>query len=261
MVYSLPEPLLGLALLALLVLASELGFRAGRQRGPTSSDAVRQQVGNIQTALLALFALLLAFTFSMALSRFDQRRQLVVREANAIGTATLRARLLPPPQRVEAAGLFRRYVEVRLEAARGANLPTPRHQVLDDEAGLIQERLWRSAVAAAEADPRSVPAGLFTQAMNELIDLKGERDAALANHVPESVLALIFAFAVLAMGVVGYENGYAGARTLGVTTLLCALTALVILVIVDLDRPRRGLIRISQESMVSLQKNLEAPER
>ena len=101
--YSLSEPLLGLALLALLVLASEFGFRAGRRRGPTSSDAVRQQVGNIQAALLALFALLLAFTFSMALSRFDQRRQLVVREANAIGTAALRARLLPAPQRVEAA--------------------------------------------------------------------------------------------------------------------------------------------------------------
>ena len=105
--------------------------------------------------------------------------------------------------------------------------PTPRRQVIDDEAGRIQERLWRTAVAAAEADPRSVPAGLFTQAMNELIDLKGERDAALAR------------------GVVGYENGCAGARTLGVTTLLCALTALVILVIVDLDRPRRGLIRVS----------------
>lgn len=78
--------------------------------------------------------------------------------------------------------------------------------MLEDEAGLIQGRLWRAAVAAAEADSQSVPAGLFAQAMNELIDLKGERDA------------------VLAMGVVGYENGYAGARTLGVTTLLCALT-------------------------------------
>lgn len=106
-----------------------------------------------------------------------------------------------------------------------------------------------------------MPAGLFTQGMNELIDIKGERDAALASHVPESVVALLFVFAVLSMGVVGYENALSGARAPGVTALLCVLTTLVILVIVDLDRPRRGLIRVTQQSMVDLQRTLGAPRR
>jgi len=260
MIYGRSELLIGLALLVLLVLSGEVGYRAGRRSGRAATDAVRQQIATIQTALLALFALLLAFTFSMALARFDQRRQLVVREANAIGTAALRARLLPAPQDAEAAALFRRYVDIRLESARGANLSTAHHQELDDEAGRVQERLW-SVAAAAASDPRSVPAGLFVQAMNDLIDVKEERDAALTNHVPESVLALIFASAVLALGVVGYGNGYAGGRSLGATALLCVLTTLVILIVVDLDRPRRGLIRVSQESMARLQGNLGAPGR
>jgi hypothetical protein len=96
--------------------------------------------------------------------------------------------------------------------------------------------------------------------MNEVIDVKGEHDAAVANHVPESVLLLLFGFAVLTSGVLGYGNGLSGSRALGTAAILALLITLVILVIVDLDRPRRGLIQVSQESMINLQKSLEAPK-
>lgn len=256
--YDDSELLIALVLLGALLLANECGYRLGLRRRASTPELVRAQLGGIQSALAGLFALLLGFTFAMALSRYEERRQTVVREANAIGTAALRARLLPAGQRAEVNQLFRRYVEVRVAAAHGPNLATPELARHDAEAGRLQEQLWGRAAAAAEADPRSVPAGLLITAVNELIDVKGERDAALANHVPETVLMLLFGFAVLTSGVFGYGNGLAGARAFGTAAILTILISLVMLVIVDLDRPRRGLIHVNQESMVGLQRSLDA---
>lgn len=258
LLYDKPEPLILLALLAFLLVAADVGYRLGRRKQMTVPEPVRSQIGSTQSAFLGLFALLLGFTFAMALSRFDARKEMVVREANAIGTAALRARVLPDPQRSETAKLFRDYIETRVEVGRNPNLPTPQMQALDDEASRLQDQLWRHATAAAEADPRSVPAGLFLQAMNEVIDVKGERDNALANHVPESVLMLLMVFAVMTGGLLGYGNGLAGARTFGTTAVFAVLIAVVILVIIDLDRPRRGLIRTGQQSMLNLQKSYNA---
>jgi hypothetical protein len=256
--YDDSELLIALALFGSLLLASEFGYRLGLRKRASIPEFARAQLGGIQSALAGLFALLLGFTFAMALSRYDERRQTVVREANAIGTAALRAHLLPAEQRAETADIFRRYVDVRLKTALGPNLLTPERRQLDADAGRLQNELWRRAAAAAEADPRSVPAGLLLAAVNELIDVKGERDAALANHVPESVVLLLFGFAVLTSGVFGYGNGLAGARSFGTAAILAVLISLVILVIIDLDRPRRGFIHVSQESMVDLQKSLGA---
>ena len=258
--YDDSELLIALVLLGALLLASECGYRLGLRGRPSIPEFARTQLGGIQGALAGLFALLLGFTFAMALSRYEERRLTVVREANAIGTAALRARLLPAEQRAEVSQLFRRYVEVRLRASPSPNLVTPEQRELDAEAGRLQEQLWRRSAAAAEADPRSVPAGLLLAAVNELIDVKGERDAALVNHVPETVLILLFGFAVLTSGVFGYGNGLAGARSFGTAAILALLISLVILVIVDLDRPRRGLIHVSQDSLISLQRSLDAPQ-
>lgn len=154
--YDDSELLIALVLLGTLLLASECGYRLGLRSRTSIPEVARAQLGGIQSALAGLFALLLGFTFAMALSRYESRRQTVVREANAIGTAAHRARLLPAEQRAEAARLFRRYVGVRVAAAHGPNLATPELAQLDAEAGRLQEQLWQRSAAAAEADPRSV---------------------------------------------------------------------------------------------------------
>jgi hypothetical protein len=256
LLYDKPELLILLALLGLLLVAADVGYRLGRRKRMAVPETVRSQIRSTHSAFLGLFALLLGFTFAMALSRFDVRKEMVVREANTIGTAALRASVLPVPQRAEMAELFRDYIETRVEVGRNPNLPTPQMKELNDEASRLQDQLWRHAAAAAEADPRSVPAGLLLQALNEVIDVKVERDAALANHVPESVLILLITFAVMTGGLLGYGNGLAGARTFGTTAVFAVLIAVVILVIIDLDRPRRGLIRTGQKSMLDLQEKL-----
>ena len=258
LLYHEPLLVITLVLLALLTLADEAGYRLGARERRPPSDAVRAQVGTIQGALLALFALILGFTFSMAVARYDLRKQAVVREANAIGTAFLRVGLLPAGDRERATDLFRRYVNVRVNATTRSTTDTPEQLKLEAEAGRLQTSLWDLATAAAEADARSVPAGLFVQGLNDMIDSMGEQDAARYNTVPETVILLLFGFAVLAIGVVGFGNGLVGSRSLGATGVLVTLIVMVIILIMDLDRPGRGLIRVSQVSLHKLEQTVGA---
>jgi hypothetical protein len=259
--YTQSAVLIALALAGFLALAGELGYRLGRTRRQTLTEPVRTQLISIQAAILGLLSLLIGFTFAMALSRFEYRKQMVVREANAIGTAALRAQFLPTSYQVEVRELFRRYVGIRLDSVLRTEQSSPERQELDAETRQLQVRLWEMANAAAVADPRSIPLGLFTQAVNELIDIKAQRDVAVANHVPESVLLLLLGFAILAVALLGYGNGLAGARNPIPMAVYSIIIVLVILLIIDLDRPQQGLARVSQESMIQLQEILHPVQR
>jgi len=253
LIYQQSEILIVLALAGLLVLSGEIGYRLGRR--PRKAPTVREetQFVSIEVAVLALLSLLLGFTFAMALSRFELRKEMVVRESNAIGTAALRSQLLPASHQDEVSELFRRYVEIRLDAVLRTKQFSPARRELDAETTRLQARLWKIAATAAATDPRSVPLGLFAHAVNELIDINAHRDVAVANHVPESVLLSLFGFAVLAAGILGYGNALAGARIRTPAAIYSVVVVLVILLILDLDRPQEGLARVSQESMIQLQ--------
>jgi len=254
--YQQPEVLIAFVLLSLLALASEAGYRQGRRGRPANNEWTRTEILSIQAAIVGVLSLLLGFTFAMALSRFESRKQIVVQESNAIGTAVLRAQFLPPPQDSAAKALFRRYVGIRLESVLHTAQASPARSQFDAEARDIQGQLWDMARSAAAADPQSIPLSLFAHAMNEVIDIKATRDIAVANHVPESVLLLLMVLAVLAMGSLGYGNGLAGARSWRPTAAYSVIVVLVILLIIDLDRPQRGLARVSQASMSHLQEVL-----
>jgi len=253
--YQQSELLIALALLGLLALAGELGYRLGFRGAQTHNELSRAQIRSIQAAILGLLSLLLGFTFAMALSRFEYRKQLVVEESNAIGTAALRSQFLPTHHEAEVNELFRRYVEIRLDSVLRTTESSPARQQLDAEATQTHSRLWGIANGAAEAVPRSVPLGLLAHAVNEVIDIKAKRDIAVANHVPESVL-MMMSFAVLGLGVLAYGNGLAGARSPTPTAAYAVIVVLVILLIIDLDHPQKGLARVSQASMIQLQEIL-----
>jgi len=261
LLYEKSAVLISLVLLGLMLLGAEAGFRIGR-RGRLGDNALaRTQIASMQVTTLGLLALLLGFTFSMALSRFEYRMQMVVLESNAIGTAALRSEFLPSSQDDEVNKLFCRYVEIRLESVFGTCQGSPDRDRLDLEDRAIQLRLWRIANAAAEANPQSITLGLFTESVNHLIDVKAQRDIAVANHVPESVLLFLFGFAILAAVVLGYGNGLAGARLFSLTAAYSVLVVLVAILVMDLDRPQEGLARTSQQSMVQLQAIMDAKRR
>jgi hypothetical protein len=246
------------ALIVLLLLAAELGFRVGRRLARRSPGGA-PPVGAIQASLLGLLALLLGFSFAMAQSRFEARRALVAVEANAISTAYLRSQLLPKPEGPEIADALRRYVDIRLHGL-GRRVDEIELREVVAESERLHDYLWARAVKAAQQDPRP-SVNLFIAALNEVMDVHGLRMAAFRNHVPESVLLLLYFVAAVALAVTGYAAGLDGRRNPWPIASTAVLIAVVIVVIMDLDRPRRGLITVSQQSLVDLRDSLNRPAR
>jgi len=254
--YEQSVGLIAVALFTLLLVVSEIGFRRGRALGSSLGEASKSQLSSFQGAMMGLLALLLGFSFALAESRFETRRHLVVEESNAIGTTYLRSQMLPEPHRTEVAKLLREYIDARLEFFQ-ADVDEDRLKGAMEKSERVQRQLWSQALALAEKDPSPVPTGLFITPLNDVIDLHAERDAARQNHVPEIALWLLAVAAIGSMGLAGYGGGVGGRRNLAHTITLALIISFVILVITDLDRPRRGLIKISQQSMIALRQSLK----
>lgn len=255
--YQRSEVLIAVGLLVCLALAASIGRLIGLRMRRGDTEVNRAQVISITAAILALLSLLLGFTFSMALSRFEYRKQMVVQESNAISTAALRSRFLLASRRSELDSLFHRYVDIRLGSVLQTDQRSAARDRFDLEARGIHRRLWAIAAEAAATDPQSVPLGLFAQSINDLIDMKAKRDVGVANHVPESALIFLLGLSALAAGFLGYGDGLTGSRSPTATAVFSLIVALVVLLIIDIDRPQQGLARVSQGSMMQLQEILE----
>lgn len=250
--YSQPEWLIGLVTLVLLITSVEIGYWIGLKAKVEMTQPMKDQISTIQTAILTIFTFLMGFTFAMALTRFDNRKQMVVKESNAIGTALLRSKLLPENQRAKMIELFRKYVNVEFSITSRANVPLKERKEQNLETKRLQTLMWDEAFAATENNPLSVPAGLFATSINQLIDVKTERDIAISNHVPEIVLLGLLLFAALAIGILGYGNGLAATHARYPAIILCIVITISFILIIDLDRPNRGLTKVSQDSMIDL---------
>jgi hypothetical protein len=243
--------------IVLFLLIFEAGYRIGRKRRTAIDEPTRAWVTAIYSAILAMLGLLLGFSWAMAQQRFEARRQLVVEEANAIGTTYLRAQWLPQPHRGDVSNLLRQYVDVRLPKdfeSRNPEEVVRETSVLSER---LQDQLWVQAVDLAQKNPTPVVA-LFLSSLNETIDLHAKRLAEFRNRVPESVLLLLYLFATVAMLITGYGSGLRTVRCVLPTVAMVVLLSTSLFVIVDLDRPQQGLINVSQESMIRLQQKLMA---
>ena len=245
------------ATVVIVLLAFEGGFRLGRYRRRRSEQEDRPPVGEMVAATLALLAFLLAFTFGLAASRFEVRRTLVIEEGNAIGTTYLRAGLLPEPHRTEVRRLLHEYVDVRLEAVRQGGLSRSIRRSEE-----LHARLWSHAVAVGEQNPGSIVAGLFIATLNDVIDLHAKRLALGArNRIPGVIWAVLYFVAITGTAVMGYHAGLAGSgRSLAMLALVLSFSAVMTL-IVDLDRPQQGLLRVGQQTLIDLQRTMTPPGR
>jgi hypothetical protein len=243
--------------LAVFLVALEVGYRLGQRRQDKTDEPDKSHTSALQGATLGLLALLLGFTFAMAVSRFDNRKTVIVDQANAIGTAELRSRLLGSPYAENAAPLFRVDAWIKFKDA-GFNITAVK--AAEQRTFEIENELWIIVREATAADPHSLPASLFTSAMNDVIDMHEKRWRSLEDRVPDPVIFLLFAVSALALGQVSYGCGLSGRRRQIANVTFAFMIALVLVVILDIDRPRRGLIQVSQESMLRLQQSL-APTR
>jgi hypothetical protein len=236
-------------LLAILLVALEGGFRAGRRATGDSDSGAGGQIGAIQGAILGLQGLLLAFSFGAAGSRFLERQALIVQEANAIGTAYLRADLLDEPYRSELRAALKRYTEHRLGVSR--QLRTGLDPAALGEVERLHGRMWDAARAGVAARPASMIGVL--PPVNEVIDLHATRLAAGRIHLPPLVVGLLIGCSMLAVGTIGYGCGIGGARHAPLMVSLTVLIGVALWVTLDLDNPRGGLIQLSDAPLEALQ--------
>jgi hypothetical protein len=258
--YGVPQRLLALSALAIFLCAFEIAYRLGRRERSRLDTSGQSQLSTMEAAMLGLLALLLGFSFAMAETRYEQRRGLIVDESTAIGTTWLRSRLAPEPHRAMLDRLMRRYVDARIEFYRTqgitANPASARRASVETER--LQRLLWQEASDAAAVDPRAVTTGLLLHSLNEVIDLHEKRLVSLETHVPEPILVLIGFVAAAAFALVGYANGLSGARQMLVTVLSAFVVVAVLTLIVDLDRPIRGHLRIGQQTLLRLRDSMNA---
>lgn len=244
------EWLLFLIFLALLIAAAELGFRLAR-RSHHGDETIPAHATATQGAILGLLALLLGFTFSLAVARFEARRALLRDEANAIGTTYLRAQLLPAPMNTRLRALLRTYVETRFELTRVGPAPEKLSE-LNQRCSMLQSRMWDEAIAVAKTDSRLPIVALFIASLNDTIDMHGKRMAAIQNQVPALIWLSLFLVAIVSLGLAGYVSGPYHLQAFLLNALMAVLIATVMLVIFDLHRPTRGLIQVDMSSLVLL---------
>jgi hypothetical protein len=249
--YSQDEWVVQLCFFALLMAAGEMGFRLGRYAAASATvKKGKAQVSVIEGSLLGVLGLLLGFTMSMAVSRFERRTQLVLDEANAIGTAYLRTQLLPAPGAAEMAGLLREYVAIRV---RHANYHDPGQlAAVRREAQKLQTRLWAIAVERAQADSNPLIAVQVVQSLNQIIDLDAARWMAFLDRVPSAVIYVNALVALFAAILAGYAFGIDGARKIFPMCVLGIAITVVLGVILDLDSSRVGSILVSQQPLMDL---------
>ncbi|MGB7439405.1 MAG: hypothetical protein WBR26_21320 [Candidatus Acidiferrum sp.] len=250
--YGANEIIIFCVFFALMLAATEAGFRLGRRSAETTADKTKSIVSTVEAAMLGVLGLLLGFTMSMAVSRFEARKQLVLDEANAIGTSCLRTELLPAAEGSEIASLLRHYIDVRVEYGSTGNDQT-RLESLRTKAARLQNEFWARAVTYGQKDPNPVRVGLLLQSLNQAIDLESARRMAFQNHVPQSVIYVNAIVGILAAMLVGYAFGLNGRRQFFSMCMLALAITLVLALIVDLDRPRAGFIRVSQQPMIDQQ--------
>ena len=221
------------------------------------SDSLKEPFGILQGALLGVVGLILAFGLSLAVGRYEDRRAAVVAEANAIGTAYLRAQLIAEPARGRSIALFPRYTDLALRLSHEVpNSAAARRTAAAED--LIQRRLWSLAGQSIAAAPVASAPRLYVDSLNSMFDQQGVRIAALDNRVPGAVLGLELIGAAFALGLLGLYLSVLG-RGITPMVLAAGLVTVLLLVTFDLDRPTRGLIKVPDSALASTRASMALP--
>lgn len=253
--YIRDHPLLVLALsLVGMYVSAWLGTRLNVSQLATD-ERIRADFGVVQAATLTLLGLIIGFTFSMALGRYDQRKNYEEEEANAIGTEYLRADFLPAADAVRVRGLLRDYLDQRVLFYTVKN--AERLQQVNARTAKLQADLWSAVAGYGQAQPTPV-AALVLNGMNDVLNTQGYTQAAWWNRIPMAAWILMIAMALcsnvlVGLGVSRTRSGYL------LILVLPAVAAIAFFLIADIDSPRGGLIRVVPQNLLSLVPSMHGP--
>jgi hypothetical protein len=240
-------------LIAILMLAfGEVGYQYGVRAQSPKDKAAPNSLGPMVGALLGMLAFVLAFTFSMAISQHDLRKQNVLADANSIGTAYMRSDLIDKQYATEVKRLLREYVDIRFKATNSDYLETALAKSVE-----IHNLLWAQVVLAAGEHPNTNTM-LMIQSINDVIDMHEKRViGGLHNSIPSSVWFALGAIISLTMITMGVQVGLTGKRRLVAVIPLILAFAVLVTLVVDLNRPQSGLIKVGQQAMVDLRSSID----
>ncbi len=234
----------------LLWLAAQSGTVLRRRRA--LKDEEREDFGVVQAATLTLLGLIIGFTFSMAISRYDQRKTYEEEEANAIGTEYVRAELLPTANAAAVRAQLKRYLDLRIAFYRTRN--KRELQQIDADTTQLQTEMWSAVQAPAVAQPTPVIA-LAVAGMNDVLNSQGYTQAAWWNRIPGSAWSLMIAIAICCNLLVGYGARSTRAKA-GLLFVLPLVVSIAFLLIADIDSPRSGFVHVVPQNLVSLSQSL-----
>lgn len=256
---GLYAPLFATTLLVGTLLFLEMGLRTGLRQVTRYGEKTYTGLGVVESAIFGLLGLLIAFSFSGAMARFDQRRHLIVDKSNAIGTAWLRLDLLPPAAQPEMRGLFRRYLDTHLEVYR--KLPDMVAAKAQRAEGVrLEKEIWARATAVAREwdTPQSA---LVVAAMNTMIDVANSDTMATKIHPPAIIFVMLGLLVLTSSFLAGYAM--AGSRSHQWIHSVCfaVIIAMTVYIILDIEYPLVGLIRIEAmiQTLVELRQSMSAP--
>jgi len=241
-------------LVSLLVLSFSAQIGASlRRRRPLKEDA-HDDFGVVETATLTLVGLIIGFSFSMAIGRYDLRKNYEEAEANAIGTEYARTGLMPAADAAGVRAQLRKYLDLRILFYQTYNERELRQ--INADTAQLQAEMWSAVQVPATAQPTPLIA-LAVSGMNDVLNSQGYTQAAWWNRIPHSAWGLMVAIAICGNGLVGYGARSAKARS-GLLFVLPLVVSISFLLIADIDSPRGGFIRVRPQNLVSLSQSLHA---
>jgi hypothetical protein len=255
--YALPLWGVGLLLFVVCIFAREAGalfFRRLKARDPEALDSGKDADSYIITAIFALLAFVIGLSLSIALDRFEGRRALVVDEANAISTSYLRADLFDEPYRSQLQATLRDYARTRI-APDG--LWDARMEAQLARSLALRTRLWDETRTAVYPVRETELGSYFIEAINELLNVGTRRQLAGRANIPARIIDVLFIYMIAAAAVLGYLLGDRPGLKRQATTVLLLLFTIMIMTILDLDRPQSGAIQVPQRALEELVARLD----
>ncbi len=248
-----------LVLFVAMMIAAEIACRIGKRLTSRAPEAGKGHFGAIQGSLLGLLALLVSFTFNMSIQRYEGRRQLLVEDANTLNALYLRSMLLPMPERAGFKQLLREYVEIRAApTVYGQDRSIPELRAAFQKSAGLHQRMWELARSLAQKDPPPRSVDEVLRLLVETASSTERRVNAFISRVPDPIIWLLCGAATVGMGVIGFSAGLGNHRGLPARVVLTILICGTVYVILDLDRPRQGLLKIDQTPLVQLKQVIDA---
>jgi hypothetical protein len=247
-----------LVLMGAMMLAAEIAYHVGRRWPMRDAETTGRFYSiAVQGSLLGLLALLLGFTFNMSTQRYETRRQLVMDDANVLGTLWLRSSLVPKPQRNEFEPLLRQYIEVRADATALQRETTEELAKRVELAEVLHRRMWEVVKTAVQSERPVKAAEDMVGLLSNAQSLHEWRIYAYGSRVPEIIIVMLFGTAITAMFSVGYSGGLTQHRGVLLRIMITLVVCGTVFAILDLDTPRRGLIQVEQTPMLRVKQMME----